>query len=66
MTNTIPTNEGNLLVLSSKTFTIGPNENSTFTHDVERTRIRVRRPRGKKEGIVIRYENGAFSSVTWL
>lgn len=55
-----------LIVLSAKTFTVGPNENSTFTNDVERTAYRVRRPRGKKEGLVIRYENGAFSTVTWL
>ena len=55
-----------LTVLSAKTFTVGPNENSTFAHDIERTQYRVRRPRGKKEGIVIRYENGTFSTVTWL
>ena len=55
-----------LVVLSAKTFTVGPNENSTFTSDVERTAYRVRRPRGKKEGMVIEYENGDFSTVTWL
>ena len=55
-----------LVVLSARPFTIGPNENSSFTHDVERCAYRVRRPRGKKEGLVIQYENGAFSTVTWL
>ena len=66
MTYPITTNEGTFTVLSSKPFTVGPKENSTFTQDVERTQLRVRRPRGKKEGVVIRYENGTYSSVTWL
>lgn len=54
-----------VVVLSSKKFTIGPKENCTLTKEVERVAYRVRRPRGKKVGMVIGYENGTFSSVVW-
>jgi len=64
MTITSRDNE-TLVVLSSKTFTIGPKESSNFTEEVDRVAYRVRRPRGKKVGMVIGYENGTFSSVVW-
>ena len=64
---TISTHEyKSLVVLSARAYTLGPKENSSLTREVERTSYRVRRPRGKKEGIVVRYENDTFSTVTWL
>lgn len=55
-----------LVVLSSLPFVVGPKQISTLDREVERIVYRVRRPRGKKVGIVIRYESGTFSTVTWL
>ena len=63
MTITSRDNE-TLVVLSTKLPSPGPNECSTFTEEVERVAYRVRRPRGKKVGLVIGYENGTFSSVS--
>jgi len=54
-----------LVVLSTKAFTVGPKENGTFTKEVGRVAYRVRRPRGKKVGMVIGYEDGTFSNVVW-
>lgn len=50
---TITTNEGQFVILGTTQSKLGE-------------LIQVRRPRGKKEGFVVRFENGNLSTVTWL
>ena len=52
-----------MTVLSAKSFTIGPEENSRMTRTVERVRYICKRPRGRRTYVVFGYENGTFSSA---
>lgn len=49
-------------VIKEIEFTLGPSEG--FIPSVTRTQITLKRPRGKKTYMAIRYENGRYSSVT--
>lgn len=48
-------------VVSQRDYTLGNEEG--FSKEVTRTRITLKRPRGKKFYHVFRYENGSYSSV---
>ena len=49
-------------VIRETEFTLGPSEG--FIPSVTRAKITMKRPRGKKIYMAIRYENGKYSSVT--
>lgn len=51
-------------VISTKTFTVGPEQNSSMTRTVERVSYTLKRPRGRRFYHAVQYENGAFSSVS--
>lgn len=51
-------------VVATKTFTVGPEQNSRMTRTVERISYTLKRPRGRRFYHAVQYENGAFSSVS--
>lgn len=50
-------------VIATKTFTVGPRENSSMTRTVERVSYTLKRPRGRRLYHAVQYENGSFSSA---
>ena len=59
------TDDGILMnVVSAKSYTIGPEQNSKMTRTVERVAYTCKRPRGRRNYVVIGYENGTFSTAT--
>ena len=56
--------EGILMtVVAARSYTIGPEQNSKMTRTVERVAYTSKRPRGRRNYVVIGYENGTFSTA---
>lgn len=51
------------VILSQKDYVVTPEENPGLKNSVTRTRLWLKRPRGKRTYIAFRYENGSVSSV---